>query len=76
MLSSSLILCLIVLSLLHSVYVLAKVQKDITAGNLTGLFKKGLALYNAGNHIGAIVYYNKALAINPHDINASTGKGV
>ncbi|HXX97383.1 MAG TPA: tetratricopeptide repeat protein [Candidatus Bathyarchaeia archaeon] len=80
-LGSSLILCLIaiiVLGLLPSVYVLAKVQKDIAAGNVSNLFKIGLGLYNVGNHTGAILYYNKALAvtINPDAVDALTSRGV
>jgi Flp pilus assembly protein TadD len=56
--------------------VLGKVQKDIAAGNVTNLFKKGLAVYNAGNATGAIEYYDKALAIDPKDIRVLTYKGV
>ena len=81
LLDSSLIACLIaiiVLGLLPSVYVVAKVQKDIAAGNVSSLFKKGLGLYNAGNHTGAIKYYTKALTVtlNLHAVDALTSRGV
>ena len=34
------------------------------------LYNKGVVLDNLGNHTGAIVYYDKALAIDPHDVSA------
>jgi len=75
----SLILCLIaiiVLDLRPSVYALVKVQKDIAAGNVTSLLKKGLALDKSGNHTEAIEYYNKVLAIDPNDVATLDAKGV
>ncbi|MGA9153144.1 MAG: tetratricopeptide repeat protein, partial [Candidatus Nitrosopolaris sp.] len=74
-----LILCLITvigLILLPTIFVLAKVQKDVASGNDTSVYNKGLALSDLGNYTGAIVYYDKALAINPHDVNALTHKGI
>ena len=73
------ILCLITvigLILLPTIFVLAKVQKDVVSGNDTSVYNKGLALSDLGNYTGAIVYYDKALAINPHDVNALTHKGI
>jgi tetratricopeptide (TPR) repeat protein len=54
------------LGLLPSVFGLAKAEKDILVpGNATTLYYKGLALYYLGNYTGAIVYFDKALAIDP-----------
>jgi tetratricopeptide (TPR) repeat protein len=36
----------------------------------------GLALDNLGNHLEAIKYYDKALAINLHNVLALNNKGV
>ncbi|MGC1928382.1 MAG: tetratricopeptide repeat protein [Candidatus Nitrosopolaris sp.] len=36
-------------------------------GEEDALSSKGIALYNLGNHTGAIEYYDKALTIDPHD---------
>ena len=77
---SSLIVCLIaiiVLGLLPSVFGLTKAEKDvIVSGNDTTLYNKGLALFKLDNYTGAIEYYDKALAINPKDVNALTDKGL
>jgi tetratricopeptide (TPR) repeat protein len=64
----SFILCLITivcLSLLPAVLVYAKV------GNNISLYYKGLVLGS-----GAILYYDKALAMDPHYVNALTSKGL
>jgi tetratricopeptide (TPR) repeat protein len=80
LLGSSLILCLITiigLGLLPSVFGLAKAEKDIVvAGNDTTLYNKGLALYRLDNYTGAIEYFSKALAIDPHNVRALTDKGL
>ncbi len=55
---------------------LAKVEKDVAPGNVITVYNKGQALYNSGNCTGAILYYDKALAIDPHYVNALTGKGL
>jgi tetratricopeptide (TPR) repeat protein len=75
---SFLILCLITiigLSLLPNVLVLAKIEKDVASGNVITIYNKGLALYNLGNYTGAKLYYDKALAIDPHYVHALTDKG-
>jgi tetratricopeptide (TPR) repeat protein len=80
LLYSSLILCLIAiifLGLLLSIFGLAKAEKDIVVfGNDTTLYNKGLALLKLDNYTGAIKYYDKALAINPKNVNALTDKGL
>jgi tetratricopeptide (TPR) repeat protein len=80
LLDSSLIVCLIaiiVLGLMPSVFGLAKAEKDIVvSGNDTTLYNNGLALFKLDNYTGAIEYYDKALAINPKDVNALTDKGL
>jgi tetratricopeptide (TPR) repeat protein len=40
------------------------------------LGNKGTALYKLGNNTGAIEYYDKALAIDPHYVNALINKGL
>ncbi len=75
---SLLILCLITiigLSLLHNVLLLAKVEKDVASRNVITVYNKSLSLYNSGNYTGAILYYDKALAIDPHYVRALTDKG-
>jgi tetratricopeptide (TPR) repeat protein len=44
--------------------------------NVNALTGKGLALYNLRNYTVAILYYNKALAIDSHHINALTGRAI
>jgi tetratricopeptide (TPR) repeat protein len=67
------------LSLPSCVFVLAKVEKDIAAGNNTTVYNvhsfyiKGLILDNLGNHTGAIEYFDKALSIYPKDLSRITG---
>jgi len=39
------------------------------------LNRKGNTLREQGNYTGAIQYYNKALSIDPSDIDAINGKG-
>jgi tetratricopeptide (TPR) repeat protein len=39
------------------------------------LANKGIALDELGNHAGAIVYFDKALTVNPHNVGALSGKG-
>jgi tetratricopeptide (TPR) repeat protein len=77
---SFLVLCLITiigLSLLPNVFVLAKVEKDVASGNDTSVYTaKGIALDKLGNDTGAILYFDKALAIDPHYVNALTSKGL
>jgi tetratricopeptide (TPR) repeat protein len=46
------------------------------ANSDTTLYNKGLALYKSENYTGTIKYYDKALAINPKDVNALTDKGL
>ena len=85
---SFLILGLIViigLSLLPNIFVLAKVEKDVPSENYTklaidthyvnALTNKAVALDRLGNYTGAILYIDKALAIQPNDTYALTGKG-
>jgi tetratricopeptide (TPR) repeat protein len=73
-------LCLIImiaLSLLPSVFALAKAEKDIVVpGNPTTLYYKGLALYYLGDYTGAIVYFDKGLAIDPKLIAALGNTGL
>jgi tetratricopeptide (TPR) repeat protein len=76
---SFLVLSLIIivgLSLLPNVFVPAKVKKYVASGNVIALYNKGLALYDSGNNTGAILYYDKALAMDPHYIHALTHKGL
>ena len=48
-----------------------------SASNMTGNYTdKGNALGSLGNYSGAIEYYDKALAIDPHYVYALTGKGL
>jgi tetratricopeptide (TPR) repeat protein len=44
--------------------------------NVESLTNKGITLDNLGNYSGAMIYYNKALAINSHDVRALTNKGI
>jgi tetratricopeptide (TPR) repeat protein len=80
LLDSSLIVCLIamiVLGLLPCVFGLANAENDIVvSGNDTTLYNKGLALFKLDNYTGAIEYYDKALVINPKDVNVLTDKGL
>jgi tetratricopeptide (TPR) repeat protein len=73
-------LCLITmigLGLLPSVFAFAKAEKDIVVpGNVTTLYYKGLALYYLGNYTGAIVYFDKALGIDPKLIAALGNTGL
>ncbi|MFZ0513630.1 MAG: tetratricopeptide repeat protein [Candidatus Nitrosopolaris sp.] len=47
-----------------------------SASNMTGNYTdKGNALGSLGNYAGAIIYYDKALAINPNYQVALNGKG-
>ncbi len=62
------------LSLFPHVFVLAKGEKVVASENNTVL-NKGLDLYHLGNYTGAIEYYDKALAMNPNDLDALTSKG-
>ncbi|MGC1928055.1 MAG: tetratricopeptide repeat protein [Candidatus Nitrosopolaris sp.] len=73
--SSFLNLCvitIIALSLLSAIFVHAKEE----VGNDITVYNKGLALDKLGNDTGAILYYDKALAIDPHYVNALTSKGL
>lgn len=48
-----------------------------SASNMTGNYTdKGNALGSLGNYTGAILYYDKALAIDPKDVYALDGKEV
>ena len=61
------------LGLLPTVFGLAKAEKDIVVtGNYTTLHYKGLALY----YTGAIVYFDKALGIDPKLIAALGNTGL
>jgi len=75
LLDSSLIICLIaiiLLCLLPCVFGLAEAEKDVVdSGNGKTLYNKGLALFKLDNYTGAIEYYDKALAINPKDVNGA-----
>jgi uncharacterized membrane protein (UPF0127 family) len=80
------LITIIALSLLSNVFVLAKVENDATSEhyttltidshNVNTLINKALALGRLGNLTGAILYYDKALAIQPNDIYALTSKGL
>jgi tetratricopeptide (TPR) repeat protein len=50
------------------------VQPLASAG--TAALHKGLALENLRNYTGAILYYDKVLAINPNDTRALDSKGI
>jgi tetratricopeptide (TPR) repeat protein len=41
---------------------------------LYSIIGKGISLANQGNDTGAITYYDRALAINPNDVNALANK--
>ena len=43
---------------------------------MNALFDKGNALDNLGNHTQAIQYYDKALDIDPNNIDTLINKGV
>src|SRR5215467_1138433 len=58
------------LALLPELFVHTKAENNVTIS-----VKKGEALYDLGNYTGAILYYDKALAINPHNIDALNSKG-
>jgi uncharacterized membrane protein (UPF0127 family) len=76
------LITIIALSLLSNVFVLAKVENDVPPENYTSLAidphyvnaltGKGTALGSLGNLTGAILYYDKALAIQPNDTYALT----
>jgi tetratricopeptide (TPR) repeat protein len=71
------LLTMICLGLLPSIFGLAKAEKDIVVrGNVTTLYYKGLALYYLGNYTGAIVYFDKALGIDPKLIAAIGNTGL
>jgi hypothetical protein len=40
----------------------------------TSVYDKGLALDREGNHTGTIIYFDKALTIDPKDMLALSGK--
>src|SRR5262249_17598129 len=44
--------------------------------NDTTLYNQGLALFKLDNYTGAIEYYDKALTINPKDVNALTDNNI
>ena len=46
-----------------------------TSVDIYNLYNKGVTLFNSGNYTGAIKYYDKALAVNPNDINTLNNKG-
>jgi tetratricopeptide (TPR) repeat protein len=46
-----------------------------TFASVSSLDQKGDDLYDSGNSTGAIIFYNKALALNATDTNALNGKG-
>jgi uncharacterized membrane protein (UPF0127 family) len=70
--------------MLPNVFVLAKVEKDVPSENYTALAidshyvnaltNKAAALDDLGNHTGAILYYDKAFAIQPNDTYALDNK--
>jgi tetratricopeptide (TPR) repeat protein len=65
------------LSLLPSAFGLTKAEENIIVpGNVTTLYYKGQALYYLGNYTGAIVYFDKALAIDPKLIAALGNTGL
>ena len=64
------LITIVCLSLLPSVFVHAK-----EVGN-NSLYYKGLILDKLGNDTGAIQYFDKGLAIDPHYINALASKGL
>ena len=64
------LITIVCLSLLPAVFVHAK-----EVGN-NSLYYKGLILDKLGNDTGAIQYFDKALAIDPHYINALVSKGL
>lgn len=45
-------------------------------GNSISLYYKGLVLDKSGNYTGAILYYDKVLAMDSHYVNALTSKGL
>jgi len=49
----SCLITIVSLILLPGVFGLAKVEKDIPSGNVTSVYKKGLALYKVGNYTQA-----------------------
>ena len=55
---------------------LTNVTTNSSVMNDTAIYNKGLALLMLYNYTGAIKYFDKALAINPKDVNALTGKGL
>ncbi len=46
-----------------------------TFASTSSLDNKGDDLYDGGNYTGALLYYSKALSINPNDTDALDGKG-
>ena len=55
---------------MHTVFVLARVEKDVTSGSDRTIYIIGVSLDKLGNDTGVILYYDKALAIDPHQVNA------
>jgi hypothetical protein len=60
---------------LVQVFAQIRTENNIISGNSSLLVKEGIALGRLGNYTGAILYYDKALAIDSHDVNALYHKG-
>ncbi|MGA9152365.1 MAG: tetratricopeptide repeat protein [Candidatus Nitrosopolaris sp.] len=70
------ILTVIGLSLILGLLPHVKAENNVVSGNSSLLVKEGIALDESGNYTGAIEYYDKALAIDPHNVNALRNKGL
>src|SRR6476619_2638459 len=57
-------------SLEPNIFVKAKLENVVDSENLAPLTNKGRALYELGNHTGAIDYFDKVLAIKPNDVES------
>ena len=58
---------IIILALLSEVFTQGKAENSVISWNLTKLVYEGVVLGELGNYTGSIEYFDKVLAVNPHD---------
>ena len=63
------------LSLIPELLPHVNAENNVVSGNSTLLVQEGNTLDNLGNYTVAIEYFDKALAIDPHHVNALNNKG-
>lgn len=72
---------LIYLNSFNNNTIYGQIQTEETANvaksdDVKDLISKGNSLYDLGNYAGALQYYDKALAVNPNDLDALYSKGI